>query len=318
MAASSGLTEALAQKAAPEDFLSASPEVIVAEPGGAITLYVNKIGRYKVGYGLSPDKATIPGPTIIINEGDSVTVEVVNKTNKTVSFHAHGVDYAIDADGTTITRSAIKPGKSRSHLISTHLPGVRGDGSFDPGSAGYWHYHDHAMGSHHGTGGIAAGLFGGLIVRRAGDLVPDVDPIVLVMNDMTFNLKSAPTTPLPQANLGQRVEFVVIGHGELFHTFHLHGHRWADTRTGMLASADDSSRVIDNRTIGPADSFGFQVLAGEHVGEGAWMYHCHVQSHSDFGMSGLFIVRGADGVISASTQDQIDRWTRSEGGGSHH
>ncbi|MYZ16501.1 multicopper oxidase domain-containing protein, partial [Streptomyces sp. SID337] len=45
------------------------------------------------------------------------------------------------------------------------------------------------------------------------------------------------------------------------------------------------------------DSFGFQVIAGEGVGAGAWMYHCHVQSHSDMGMAGLFLVKKADGTI---------------------
>ncbi|MBR7678350.1 multicopper oxidase domain-containing protein, partial [Streptomyces daliensis] len=57
------------------------------------------------------------------------------------------------------------------------------------------------------------------------------------------------------------------------------------------------SRVIDNKITGPADSFGFQVLAGEHVGPGKWMYHCHVQSHSDMGMAGLFIVTDENGDV---------------------
>ena len=82
----------------------------------------------------------------------------------------------------------------------------------------------------------------------------------------------------------------MITHGEYYHTFHMHGHRWADNRTGMLTGPDDPSQVIDNKIVGPADSFGFQVIAGEGVGAGAWMYHCHVQSHSDMGMVGLFLV----------------------------
>ena len=40
-----------------------------------------------------------------------------------------------------------------------------------------------------------------------------------------------------------------------------------------------------------------QVVAGEQVGAGAWMYHCHVQSHSDMGMAGLFLVAKPDGTI---------------------
>ncbi|MFI7592126.1 hypothetical protein ACIBTX_11130, partial [Micromonospora sp. NPDC049359] len=34
-------------------------------------------------------------------------------------------------------------------------------------------------------------------------------------------------------------------HGDLFHTFHLHAHRWADNRTGMLEGPADPSLVVD-------------------------------------------------------------------------
>jgi FtsP/CotA-like multicopper oxidase with cupredoxin domain len=137
------------------------------------------------------------------------------------------------------------------------------------------------------------------------------------MNNITFNTRRAPRTPMPEANLGERVEFVVIGHGELFHTFHLHAHRWADTRTGLVTSETSEVQLVDNRTVGPADSFGFQVIAGEHVGPGAWMYHCHVQGHSDLGMEGLFIVRTAGGEVTPQTQEAIRRWKDSTHHGSH-
>jgi FtsP/CotA-like multicopper oxidase with cupredoxin domain len=135
---------------------------------------------------------------------------------------------------------------------------------------------------------------------------------------MTINRKRAPHTPIFKANQGQRVEFVVIGMGDLFHTFHLHGHRWADNRTGLLASPSDNTRVIDNKTVGPADSFGFQVVAGQDVGPGAWMYHCHVQSHSDAGMAGIFLVRTSDGKMTKQETAALKRWKRIEGHHGHH
>lgn len=70
-----------------------------------------------------------------------------------------------------------------------------------------------------------------------------------------------------------------------------------DNRTGLLADENDPSRVVDNKICGPGDSFGFQVVAGEHVGPGGWMYHCHVQSHADMGMVGLFKVLDEDGEL---------------------
>lgn len=324
LAASGTLSKALAddpQSLVPSvlgpSVITAEPARVSVEPGGTVNLFVSRVGKKHVGYGLEPGKPTIPGPTIEIAEGSAISINLKNDADQAVSFHPHGVDYSVASDGTAFNQSIVRPGKSRTYSIGSHPPSVRPDGTIAPGTAGYWHYHDHAMGTPHGTGGINAGLFGALIVRREGDPVPERDPIVLVMKDNAFNLKRAPKTPMPVANLGERVEFVVITHGELFHTFHLHGHRWADTRTGMPASLDDSAPIIDNKTVGPADSFGFQVIAGEGVGEGAWMYHCHVQAHSDMGMSGLFVVADADGNISEATQGAIARWKKSESAPRH-
>lgn len=76
----------------------------------------------------------------------------------------------------------------------------------------------------------------------------------------------------------------------------------------MLEGPADPSLVIDNKDLNPGSSFGFQVLAGEGVGPGAWMYHCHVQSHSDTGMAGIFLVRNADGSMPPGAQEAIHRF----------
>jgi manganese oxidase len=281
-------------------------------PTRSRTLYAEERRNGRVAYGRTPERATIPGPTIQMTEGDCLEITLVNHTDRVVSLHPHGVDYTVASDGSPHTDSCVRPGRSRTYVWSTHSPQVRADGTVRPGSAGYWHYHDHCMGSEHGTEGIRRGLFGALIVRRAGDRRPDRRPIVLVMSGTQFNLRSAPHTPRPKANMGQRVEFVIIGHGELLHTFHLHGHRWADTRTGMteppVDPSEDEVAVIDNKTLGPGDSFGFQIVAGEGVGPGAWMYHCHVQGHADAGMSGIFVVREPGGGLAPGTRAAIRAW----------
>ncbi|MGH2748128.1 MAG: multicopper oxidase domain-containing protein [Actinomycetota bacterium] len=283
-----------------------------------ITLYGEKVGPGRFGYGLVEGEPTIPGPTIELTEGECVAITLVNKlTHRRLSFHPHGVDYTVASDGTRLNRSCVGPGRSRTYVISSHGPTTRSDGTVDPGSAGYWHYHDHCMGTPHGTVGVKSGLFAALIVRRAGDPLPDREPVVLVMNDMAFNLQVAPNTPMPEANMGERVEFVVIGHGDNHHTFHLHGHRWTDSRTGLPTGLSDPGTTIDNKTVGPADSFGFQVVAGEHVGPGAWMYHCHVQGHSDAGMAGIFVVRTAGGELTGQTRATIQQWGTEHGAGHH-
>lgn len=268
------------------------------QPGGGevrrMTLYAEQLPDGSYGYGLEPGKATVPGPLIELTEGDTLQIELVNNLAVTASLHVHGVDYDTASDGTTMNDSVVQPGGRRTYTWRTHAPAHRNDGTWEAGSAGYWHYHDHVVGTEHGTGGIRKGLYGPVVVRRKGDVLPEKQ-FTVVFNDMTINNKTAPNTPTFTAKVGQRVEFVVITHGDFFHTFHVHGHRWADNRTGIIEGPQDTSRVIDTRTTGPAESFGFQVIAGERVGPGHWMYHCHVQSHSDMGMSGVFMVTDEDG-----------------------
>jgi FtsP/CotA-like multicopper oxidase with cupredoxin domain len=287
---------------------SARPQVCDA-PTRSVTLYAVPLGRGRVGYGYTPQTAKVPGPTLEMIEGECLAVTLVNRTTKLASVHAHGVDYTVASDGTRLNRSCVKPGGRRTYVFQAHAASTRADGSTAPSSAGYWHYHDHCRGTFHGTGGIEAGLFGALIVRRPNDPVPDRRPFVVVMGPgTTINTRRAPRTPTFRANVGDRVEFVVIGHGHLLHTFHLHGHRWVDNRTGIPSGLNDPTPIIDNRTLGPGDSFGLQVIAGEGVGPGAWMYHCHVQDHSDSGMAGIFLVRDEDGNVTRDARAVLSGW----------
>ncbi|GHF30708.1 copper oxidase [Streptomyces griseoluteus] len=282
---------------------AAEPSPPAAPAGGQVRhlkLYAEKLPGGQLGYGLEKGRATVPGPLIELVEGDTLHIEFENLTDTDASLHVHGVDYDIANDGTRMTGSHVEPGGTRTYTWRTHAPGRRKDGTWQAGSAGYWHYHDHVVGTDHGTGGIRKGLYGPVVVRRKGDLLPDKQ-FTIVFNDMTINNRTAGETPDFEATVGDRVEIIMITHGEYYHTFHLHGHRWADNRTGLLTGPDDPSRIVDNKITGPADSFGFQVVAGEHAGAGAWMYHCHVQSHSDMGMAGLFLVAKPDGTVPGHT-----------------
>ncbi|MFN2389720.1 MAG: multicopper oxidase domain-containing protein [Actinomycetota bacterium] len=298
--------------------VGAAQTQICDNPARTVSLFATRIGPRKVGYGLTPGNPTVPGPTIEMTEGECIAINLVNDSNIRVGIHAHGVEYTVFSDGTPVNASCVPPGRSRTYLFSSHLPVVRTDGTIDPGNAGYWHYHDHCAGTPHGTLGLKRGLFGALIVRRPGDPVPDRPPFVVVMGPgQKINLQKAPNIRMFKANQGQRIEFVVIGHGDEFHTFHLHGHRWANTRTGYITDLKDTARLIDNRTVGPADSFGFQVVAGERVGPGAWMFHCHVQFHSDGGMVSLLLVRTPDGRVTPQEKAAVRRFKKQEGHGGH-
>jgi FtsP/CotA-like multicopper oxidase with cupredoxin domain len=319
MSRRSVLTGTLAGLVAPAaaSLVTASAAPATAGPSSKtrrITVYAEELPGRQYGYGLAPGEATIPGPVIEMWEGETLEVELVNTTDRRLSIHPHGVNYTVDSDGSPMNDSFNEPGETRTYVWSTQTQYQASNGLWMPGSAGYWHYHDHAMGTDHGTEGVRKGLYGALVVRRKGDILPDRQHTV-VFNDMTINNAMAPNAPVLEARLGERVEFIAIGHGDMYHTFHLHAHRWANNRTGMLEGPNDPSQVIDNRDLNPGDSFGFQVIAGAGVGPGAWMYHCHVQFHSDAGMAGVFLVRNEDGSLPDGAQEALDRYRQHEHGG---
>ena len=307
------------------------------EPNKRTTMYAVELprtedGDIRLGYGLTPETASIPGPTMELWEGDCIAITLVNLVPKEtlaelrddpiigsrdpsmplgVSLHVHGVKYTQDSDGTFDTDSWVPPNQARTYTWFAAPKVVVGNRVVSQGTAGYWWYHDHVVGTSHGTGGSASGLFGALIVRRATDIRPDRTYVVGMGPDATINLQRFPETDcdstptIEQASNtcfvaleGERVEFAVIGFGDDFHTFHLHAHTWADNRTGILTSQLDDARLIDNKTVGPADTFGFTIVAGEEVGPGAWMMHCHVQTHSDRGMSTFLHVLNPDGTAT--------------------
>ena len=116
------------------------------------------------------DEPSIPGPTIVINEGDEVFVTIQNDIDVSVgvvhdkvSLHVHGVHYTIENDGTLehinmIGDQGASPGGEREfHWIA------------GPGTAGTWPYHDHTFGGINGA--EHKGLFGTLIVNPASGTV---------------------------------------------------------------------------------------------------------------------------------------------------
>ncbi len=254
----------------------------------------DRTGRYASG-------PTIPGPAIVLTEGDTAYVTLehgIAGSELPVSLHVHGVHYPFDSDGTTkvlngVADHAAFPGKPYTY-----------EWIAAPGTAGTWMYHDHAFGDPK-VGAEDKGLFGTLIVNPRSGKVPalidgkvtqvslrDVKrEFILWMHETTFwgqeinhiVNRQVPlwTNPTVGAREGELVRFHVIGIGTAFHTFHLHGHRWIEPGT---------TQVVDTVNIGPISRTSFVVRAGEGVGPGDWHYHCHVIQHMQSGMMGKFRV----------------------------
>ena len=292
-------------------------------PSRRMTLYAEQLPsegtQVRLGWGLTPSTASIPGPLIEMVEGECLAITVVNDVPAAtlqqlrekpsdplgVSLHVHGVKYRAASDGTFTHGSYVPPGKSRTFVWYAQPRVVAAGKVTSNGTAGTWWYHDHVVGTAHGTGGMKAGLVGGLVVRRPTDPKPDRSYTVVMGPKDELNYRhssefcpggAAAATASDgcfKAVEGERIEFIVFNVGDAFHTFHLHGHNWAANRTGIADTGADTA-LIDARGIGPSESFGFQIVAGESVGAGHWMLHCHGQAHSDAGMGTDFHVPAAD------------------------
>ena len=143
--------------------------------------------------------------------------------------------------------------------------------------------------------------------------MPGVDVLI---NGRKF-LGNAPTLVSGQHT---KMRFGLVGMNNMvFHTFHLHGHRWVipgprgDHPGGGRGSnvIQDShlvratSQFEDTKSFGPANSFSFTINEGTFMGApidlpfGEWHMHCHVLMHMMSSLSGgmmgsLLIVRGGE------------------------
>ena len=94
--------------------------------------------------------ATIPGPTIVVDEGDLVNITLYNNNlgGGCVSLHSHGVHYGIESDGTLgmINGAGIDECAEPANPYTYNWVASKG-------KAGTWLYHDHTL--HAGEGGHA-------------------------------------------------------------------------------------------------------------------------------------------------------------------
>jgi hypothetical protein len=255
-------------------------------------------------------EASIPGPTIVIDEGDEVSITIENDldvpaglVNDKVSLHVHGVHYTIDNDGTLehinmIEDQGASPGDSRTfHWIA------------GPGTAGTWPYHDHTFGGINGA--EHRGLFGTLVVNPAsgelqaadGNKVKTVETddiakdFILYVNDDAFwgieidsDGQQTPLwiNPTLGAKTGDYVRFHLIALGtDTVHEFNLEDYQWVEPGTNNLISEIE---------IGPLENHQFTVKAKRGTSD----YFDANTSNLLMGMQGQLKVTnsGADSIPS--------------------
>ena len=215
-------------------------------------------------------------------------------------------------------------------------------------TAGVWLYHDHSVRDHHNVLMGAIGMIVIHNRNDPNDVFIDIDrereealehlPNRTLNGDLVFNGRYVPppsralylqlyhelegggmaingrkylgNTPTLIGGPKTLMKFGLAAmNNETFHTFHLHGHRWARQSLRTPGEGDWSSGTVrsfeDTRIFGPAESFQFSVQQGGHtgaspdgLGKGEWHMHCHVLKHMMNGMMGsLLIVEGGDDTM---------------------
>jgi manganese oxidase len=221
-------------------------------------------------------RGSINGPLIRARIGDKLRIHFKNMdtlTGHAHSMHFHGVHYKPSSDGIWLPLHSgrggrVEPGQSFTYRLTAGR-----------GSQGFWPYHDHSTSMEES---IAGGMYGGLSIAGRRERRADREFVVTFAGwhgFQTINGRAfVGNTPVYRARVGESVQWNVMGMGDEFHTFHVHGHRW---RT-------DAGTPEDTRRLGPAESF--RVRWREDA-PGTWLYHCHVETHMAQGMIGLYRVR---------------------------
>ncbi len=215
----------------------------------------------------SPE-AIIPGPTIIMDEGDVAEITLFNRVpnpdriqhHDNVSLHVHGVHYQHHSDGTLKYINLSED--QGATLVQSYT--YRWDAA--PGTAGTWPYHDHNMNTHNGA--EDKGLFGALIVNPASNTVfinsegkrkavplssIKKDYVLYILDDIFVGTEIDRITgqqtpiwvnPALSAQSGSNVRLHLIALGTNLHQFSLPGYGWIDAGTNL---------VINEKAIGPLE-----------------------------------------------------------------
>lgn len=252
----------------------------------------------------------VPGPTLRGRVGEILRVRVINRHNRTHSFHAHLTNYPFEMDGSPAN---IIMQRGAGGMIP---PGREFTYEFLLDTAGATYYHCHAgdrefpINQH-----ILQGLYGMIIVEDPR--APAVRDEVLFMAETTrlrrgtvppfimngmgvpggelalkeiFEREGLPgvtgqlgkTVPFFNMRVGETMHLHVVNIGNIYHSFHAHeiphvslavlgGRPWPAQVVPLLPGAMDTLQI---RFRHP----------------GLWLFHCHVVAHADAGQIGVFVV----------------------------
>jgi manganese oxidase len=144
----------------------------------------------------SPDALPVPGPTLVLAQGEPVAINIINQSHEPAAVHWHGIELESYPDGV--------PGWSGED--DRILPAIPVDDSltvrFTPPRAGTFMYHSHFNEMQQ----IASGLYGPIVVLEPGGRHdPEVDRILLFSDGGPF-LNFGPGMRVPPTFLNGRAD----------------------------------------------------------------------------------------------------------------
>jgi ZIP family zinc transporter len=215
----------------------------------------------------------VPGPAIVVNQGDTVIINYTNDDATPDSIHLHGIhDIPVSMDGVAGISQALVP--TGGHFLYRFV-------ADQPGTFIYHTHDNEAM--------LNSGLYGAIIVKpvhpRAlenglgGDFLEVLSSWQIQSaseNHFTINGKEYPATQTLDVRRGEhfRIRWINIS-GEEFHTMHTHGHyQQIIDRDAEPVTYDD---VEDTVLLGPGQRV--DVVVDANAQPGTWLVHCHVADH---------------------------------------
>jgi FtsP/CotA-like multicopper oxidase with cupredoxin domain len=265
------------------------------------------------GYTDNPNQsASVPGPTIVVDEGDTVNITLINDKDPTKTqvnagdghtVHLHGLDLPSQMDGDPMTAAGM-------HSV---MPGTRFTYHFVANQPGTYWYHCHEAAAEH----MQMGMYGALVVQPKGDphrayadtpefdksytfLLSDVDTS---LHALDFDSLHKANTPEPNwsqyrpdyflingkawpdtmrdpttwvtATVGQTVLIRLINGGNVAHAIHTHGYHFQVIATDGRKLSDPYEK--DTLSIAPGERYDI-ILKLDMVGR--YMIHDHFEQYT--------------------------------------
>jgi zinc transporter, ZIP family len=215
----------------------------------------------------------VPGPTLVVRQGERVVIDFRNAMSVPDTVHLHGIHGTPDAmDGVAgISQPMVEPGGRFRYEFVANQPGTF-----------IYHSHDNEQ-------MVNSGLYGAIVVLPAHprpeervqrddvELISSWSVQSVTENTFTINGKEYPATTPIEVRKGDHVRLRWINmSSENMHTMHTHGHdQIVIARDAQPVGARD---LEDTVLLGPGQRMDTVVVANAQPGN--WAVHCHVLDHT--------------------------------------